>query len=155
VAAPDAFDTESLLHELTVDQVELEAQNENLRQAQQQAEEAQQHYALLFQDAPVAYVVVDAKGTIRDINRQGERLIGLPASKLRGTPLLFYLSPDSLDVFTKHLEASLSANERQRAEIVLVDEGAPRCPRRERLPSCPRKHARPQRPHRHHRAQAS
>ena len=41
-----------LVHELRVHQIELEMQNENLKLAQRQADEAQQHYSHLFHDAP-------------------------------------------------------------------------------------------------------
>ena len=54
VTSPDAGDMEGLLHKLSVLQAELESKNENLRRA----EEARQHYSLLFDDAPVAYVVL-------------------------------------------------------------------------------------------------
>jgi PAS domain S-box-containing protein len=118
-APPDTTDMESLLHELSVHQVELEAQNENLRRAQTQAEEAQQHYSLLFHDAPVAYFVLDDQGFIKEVNSEGERLIDRPGSKLVGTRLSVYLSKDSLVTFRLHLEAVLATNERQRCEVVL------------------------------------
>jgi len=121
LAAPEATDIERILHELTVHQIELEAQNENLRQVQIQAEEARQHYSLLFHDAPVAYVVLDDRGIIKEVNRQGEKLIGLPASLLVGGPLSLYLSPDSLTTFLGHLASSLSAKEKKRCEVVLVN----------------------------------
>jgi len=119
VSPPEAADMESLLHELSVHQVELEAQNENLREAEKQAEDARHHYALLFHEAPVAYFVLDRKGMIEEVNRAGERLIGLPASALRRTPFSRYLSADSLHSFHGHLKASLSTDVRQRAELVV------------------------------------
>ena len=118
-ASPEAADMEGLLHELSVHQAEIEAQNENMREAQRLAEEAQQHYSLLFHDAPVAYVVLDKRGIIEEVNREGERLIGLPAARLRRTPISRYLSADSLYAFASHLEASLSKSEKQRCEVVL------------------------------------
>jgi len=110
---------EGLLHELSVHQVELEAQNENLKAAQMHAEEAQQHYSLLFHDAPVAYFVLDDDGVIKEVNREGERLIGLPASRLLNTHLRTYLSRDSFLTFRRHLNESLTANEKRRCNVVL------------------------------------
>jgi len=115
VTSPGAGDMEDLLHKLSVIQGELESQNEKLKQA----EEAWLHYSLLFHDAPVAYVVLDKIGSIEEVNREGERLIGLRASTLRGTPLSRYLSADSHVTFQAHLQASLSTNKRQRCEVAL------------------------------------
>ena len=53
------------------------------------------------------------------MNREGERLIGLRASMLRGTPLSHYLPADSHVTFQAHLQASLSTNEKQRCEVAL------------------------------------
>ena len=51
-------DVRALVHELQVHQIELEMQNEALRQARSEMEESRDRYANLFDFAPMAYVTV-------------------------------------------------------------------------------------------------
>src|SRR5271157_2413928 len=61
-------DMKAVLHELQVHQIELELQNQELQQAQVEAEEARNKYFDLYELAPVAYLTLDKKGEIIEIN---------------------------------------------------------------------------------------
>lgn len=77
-----AKDDEALTHELLVHKVELEIQNEELRRAQLVIEEARDRYLDLYEFAPVAYLTLNAKGTIDSINMTGAMLLGMDRAKL-------------------------------------------------------------------------
>jgi len=66
-----------LLHELQVHQIELEMQNEELRQARSEVETALEKYADLYDFAPVGYVSLDPVGTIRSANLTGAGLLNV------------------------------------------------------------------------------
>ena len=72
----DTLQTTKLLEELRIYQVELELQNEELRDAQQEAELARKRYQTLFAQMPLAALVVDDKGAVDDCNTQAEALLG-------------------------------------------------------------------------------
>lgn len=75
-----------LLVELQVHQTELEMQNLELKEAQQQLEESRNHYADLYDYAPVGYLTLDKTGDIRSINLTGASLLGKERTFLIGKP---------------------------------------------------------------------
>ena len=75
-----------LLVELQIHQTELEMQNLELKEAQQQLEESRNHYADLYDYAPVGYLTLDKTGDIRSINLTGASLLGKERAFLIGKP---------------------------------------------------------------------
>jgi PAS domain-containing protein len=58
-----------LIYDLSVHQIELELQNEELRNIQEQLEHAKNRYTRLYHQAPVGYLSLDANGIIRQANQ--------------------------------------------------------------------------------------
>ncbi len=75
-------DIQSLVEELRIHQVELEMQNEELRRAQLELQEARDKYLDLFDFSPSGYFTVNHKGLIVDVNLRGAEMAGLPRSRL-------------------------------------------------------------------------
>src|SRR5919109_255127 len=66
-----AKDLKQLVTELGTHEIELEMQNEELRNAQTELEASRNTYAELYNFAPIGYFTLDARGIIRDVNRTG------------------------------------------------------------------------------------
>jgi len=95
-SSPDkAADALALLHELQVHQVELDLQDEELRHSRIELETALNRQLALFEHAPFAYLVLDAQGSLREVNQAGLQLLGLAHDELLGQPLQRWLSPGS------------------------------------------------------------
>lgn len=77
-----AHPVEALVHELQVHRIELEMQNEALRQIQGELEESRDRYVNLYEYAPVGYLTVSAAGLITDINLTGVGFLGEQRPKL-------------------------------------------------------------------------
>jgi PAS domain S-box len=92
-AAVEPAPTEQLVHELGVHRVELELQNEQLRNTQDELERSRHRYAELFASAPVGYVIVQANAAIVEANRRACELLDTPSSP-RGRPLRDFIHPD-------------------------------------------------------------
>ncbi|MDD4928143.1 MAG: PAS domain S-box protein [Gallionella sp.] len=73
---------EVLLHELQVHQIELEMQNETLRQAHIDMEESRDRYVDLYDFAPVGYLTISQDGTISGANLTAATLFKVARKEL-------------------------------------------------------------------------
>ena len=88
-------DLHKLVHELSVHQIELEMQNNELRRSQEQLEESRSEYAELYDLAPVGYLTFDKKGLITRANLTACSLLGVEKSLLIKKPFAFFVHPES------------------------------------------------------------
>ena len=75
-APRSAHETQRLLHELQVHQIELEMQNEELRNSRVQVEAAVSRYTDIYDFAPVGYFTLKSDGVITQTNFAGARPSG-------------------------------------------------------------------------------
>lgn len=71
------LDTQDLMHELQVHQIELEMQNDALRQTSDVLDSARARYFDLYDQAPVGYVTVTRDGLIHEANLTAAALLGV------------------------------------------------------------------------------
>lgn len=114
------FERERLLHELQVHQVELETQNRELREAQLLLETSRDRYADLYDFAPVGYVTLGAKGTIRELNLTAAGMLGGDRARLVGVPFHLFVERRDMERFREHLARRASPTERVVNELHLA-----------------------------------
>jgi PAS domain S-box-containing protein len=81
-------DIDWLVHELGVHQIELEAQNQELREVQGALEGSRNRYLALYAQAPVGYLTTGLNGLISDTNDLAARMLGGSPTGLRGRRLV-------------------------------------------------------------------
>lgn len=100
-------DPAKVIEELQIHQIELEMQNEELRNAQLKLQSAQQKYLELYNFAPVGYITFDANGLILELNFTAARLLGVPRQQLVGRTMTPYLAQISTMDFYQHCHVTL------------------------------------------------
>ena len=80
----DGLSKDELIEELRIHQIELELQNDKLRQSEMKLNESQNKYFELYNFAPVGYLTLDDNGLIFDTNLAGADLLGVERKKLIG-----------------------------------------------------------------------
>lgn len=101
-------DVQRLVHELRVHQIELEMQNESLREALAEVE-AGQRFIDLYEFAPVAYFSLAPDSEIRQANLAGARLLGYDRMQLSRQYLAAYVADEDLPLFNAMLTRALSS----------------------------------------------
>lgn len=101
--------TDVLLHELLVHKIELEMQNEELRQSYAALVEARNRYLDLYNFAPVSYITVTREDVISEINLSGAEMLGVERDKLINQRFSRFIAPQDSDQwyreFLKMMEA--------------------------------------------------
>lgn len=126
-SSSDINDIDSLTHNLSVHQIELEMQNRELREAQLQLEETRDQYADLYDFAPMSYVTLDEKGIINNINLTGATMLGQVRSRIVGHPFSKWIIKSDVNVFFNHLRKTLASNVRNIDELKLRDASGKLC----------------------------
>jgi len=120
-------DTKKLLHELQVHQIELEMQNEELRQANERAEEALGKYTMLYDFAPMGYFTLDSDGSISELNFTGAEMLGDKRFSLLNSNFKLFVSESSKSVFNKFFKNVFTSNAKESCELMLGYNGKPLC----------------------------
>ncbi len=115
-----AGDIQDLIHELQVHQVELEIQNEELRQAQQALERSRDRYSDLYEFAPVGYLTLNRKGTVLEANLTLATLLGVERVALIDRPLSRFIVSEDQDVYYHHRRRLFETQQPQSCELRMV-----------------------------------
>ncbi len=115
-------ETQRLLHELQVHQIELEMQNAELQEARDEVEAGLAKYTDLYDFAPVGYLSIDEQGRILQVNLTGAALLGVERSRLVKRRLLVFVAPTSRPVFLTLLEKVFAGPGKQACEAELLKE---------------------------------
>lgn len=97
----EKIEVKKAFHDLQVQQLELEMQNEELQRVTTELEEQKTKYANLFDLAPIAYFVISNIGQITNINKAALQLLEIEKLALNTKPLLLYILEEDRDNFYK------------------------------------------------------
>jgi PAS domain S-box-containing protein len=124
-APPSEADSQRLLHELQVHQIELEMQNAELQESRDLAEWLLDKYTNLYDFAPVGYLSLDRTGRILEANLTGSALLGVERASLLSRSLRRFVARNSRPVFLDFLARIFAGAAQQACEAeILKEDGA-------------------------------
>jgi len=88
-----------LLHELHVHQIELEMQNEELRQIQVELDASRARYFDLYDLAPVCYLTLGSDGLIKEANLAAANMLAAVRNVLLNKPLASFIFREDQDIY--------------------------------------------------------
>ena len=111
-----------LIHELRIHQIELEIQNEDLKQAQQGLSDLHREFENLYEFAPCAYLTLNAKGIITRVNLTGVSFLGNTRQRLFYSGLSQFIASGWEDKYQAARRRSGETGEKQYFDLPLKRE---------------------------------
>ena len=108
------------LHELRVHQIELEMQNEELRRAQVELEDARARYFELYDLAPVGYCTISEKEMILEVNLAAANMLGVARSALLKQPICRFIFKEDHNYYYLHRKQLFATGAAQKCELRMV-----------------------------------
>lgn len=108
-----------VIHELRVHQIELEMQNQELREAQQSLQHAHAQITELFSSAPVGYLLLDSCSVVLKHNETFAEMVQMRSREIQHKSFRAFLVPDEEDVWTSRFRAFFNQPESKEMEIHL------------------------------------
>jgi PAS domain S-box-containing protein len=92
-------DSLHLIHELELQQIELEMQNEELCRAQDALLAEKKRFQDLYDQAPVGYLSLSFRDLVVDANKRAHALLGMEQGALLQQPFTRFILPEDQDMF--------------------------------------------------------
>jgi PAS domain S-box-containing protein len=105
------------IEELSVHQIELELQNDELRQVRSRLESSRKYFNDIFTFSPVGYLILNSDGSIRDLNRTASQYFGITRKALIGQRLQAFVPYDGIFQFRACLDNLWEHRASQCAEV--------------------------------------
>lgn len=117
--AQAGISTGNLLHELEVHQIELEMQNEALRQSQLELEKSRDRYMDFYDFSPIGYLTIDENGLITELNLTGSAMLGIARNKIRYQRFSAFVTPEYQEHWYRNFQSALASEEVISCELSL------------------------------------
>jgi signal transduction histidine kinase len=108
-----------IFHELTVHQIELEIQYEELKNARSETEKTIEKYTELFDFGPSGYFRLSKDGDILELNLYGANLLGKTRSQLLNSRFALFIASETRQIFNNFFKEVFDHRVKQTCELAL------------------------------------
>jgi PAS domain S-box-containing protein len=119
--SPDAV--RLMLHELRVHQIQLEMQNEDLREAQLALDKAQARYFDFYDLAPVGYLTLNERGLIEQANLTTATLLGWTRDALIKQSISHFIFKADQEIYYRYRQQLIETGQQQSCALRLLKAG--------------------------------
>ena len=112
-------DLQRVVHELSVHQIELEMQKEELLQSRESLEHALDRFVDLYDFAPVGYLTLDSGCRIVEVNLTASKMLGVDRSLLQGDRFTRFVALKDADAFNLLFDQVFSHKEPRSGDLTL------------------------------------
>ncbi len=105
------------LQELCIHQIELEVQNEELRESKEELHSTKKRYLDLYEFAPVGYCTLNEEGDIIQVNLTMAKLLAIPKSKLLGQSIKTCIYREDQDIWYLYCQKLIKTHTIQACEL--------------------------------------
>lgn len=115
---------EKLIEELNIFQIELQIQNEDLKQSNERIDQVQKRFLDIFNNAPVGFVIISFEKKILEVNSFFEFFINKSKNQLIGKKITQYIGKDFQDEFYLLLQNAIDKEEKGSMFLGLCNQDA-------------------------------
>ena len=109
-----------LIHELSVHQIELEMQNDELRRTREELDILRENYFKLYNFAPLGYCNISRKGVIIEANQTVSSLLNTKREIMANQSIYQFILNEDKDIFYFHLKHVFETDQQQNSELRLL-----------------------------------
>lgn len=110
-------DLKVLVEELSIYQIELEYQNQELIQSQEQLQQSNDRYQDLFDNAPIGYLIVDLNGIVKDLNQTACQLFEGNKNDYLNSKITRIIHADYQDIYYIYFRTLINQKHNQTCDI--------------------------------------
>lgn len=110
-------DIKTLFYELQIHQIELEMQNEELRNTQLELETTREKFFDLYNQVPVGYLTLSENGLITEANLTSANRLGVTRNLLLNQPITRFILKEDQDVYYLKTRLLIKTQKKQQFEI--------------------------------------
>jgi len=115
-------ETQRLIYELEVHQIEMELQNRDLQHAKEQLEFSVGKYSELYDFSPSGYFTLSPDGDILELNLYGSQLLGRSRNNLVNSRFAFFVAEEARIEFNEFLKTLFSSKSTISLDTTLIRE---------------------------------
>lgn len=113
-------DLKTNIEALSAYQSEIELQNLKLDETLTKLQKQNNTYFHLFNNAPLAYIIVNSSNVIKNINQAACSMLGCISEEVIGTPFTRLIHPEFKDFYNPYIKSLAENNEPHSCEIKLI-----------------------------------
>lgn len=95
--------------------------NNECKESLQPLDEVCNHYADLYDNAPVGYLTLDKAGRILEINLTGSKMLNVEYASIIGQPFVDYVGENEIQAFSRYLEQAFKNKDSAVTELEIKD----------------------------------